>query len=688
MRLWKTALGLLVVIALVASGCTSAPAATEDTGGGTETRSADTISLLDRVPFENVTDGDASTHDSGAEAWRFVRRDHEPIHGWILLDSDPLALEESIAAAAGFGVNHIQLSHGLIMNVEDVLDGSQQAEQRVQTLSLGISLAHQHGMEAFIWAHEFSGTTLEICYDPADAVWESRADAYRKTFELLPDLDGVILMFGSAPAPPWFTLCGCQWCLDRYPGEFPLFAPPTEQRLRIVTEQIGRVVVDELHKKLLVRTFVHEPAEVAWHGEGLAGVSNLEFTGMHKGPVQDWQPYNPHHPNLGHIGNHPSVMELDLAGEYYGVSELPYCAPGYYWYRMQHLWANKGIGVVARVQRGSHHALGTPNQVNLLAVQRLVEDHDASLDSIWDEFLGGSYDVQPGQEGHAVLKRVLADTFPIRRKSHYVLGLWALEKGSDLPGGNKLDQFNDRGKMPKWDPDWEEMWNRVDEPDEEVLYWIWQEGTEAVVLAASGIESIPQLPEMATGKREDLVRRLQHQYFAARAWRAVDLVIFTVRAKQKGNGKPEFDSWLAWSKHELETVKAEMEAVGLGGVSVASPQRIGQFLASVSAVFPSDSTAAPPGAPLYSPLKVLETTSTTATLEFSADASLEVILDYGLEIPDYGMAAPPVVLAPGEPVQIKLTGLEPGRRYVVRARAQAAGMELRGGDFWLFTPTL
>src|SRR5262245_24046106 len=46
-----------------------------------------------------------------------------PVNGWILLDANPQAVSASIDAAARFSVNHIQLSHDLIMNIEDVLGG-------------------------------------------------------------------------------------------------------------------------------------------------------------------------------------------------------------------------------------------------------------------------------------------------------------------------------------------------------------------------------------------------------------------------------------------------------------------------------------------------------------------------------------------------------------------------------------
>ncbi len=204
------------------------------------------------------------------------------------------------------------------MNIEDLLGDSPEVQARVQVLNQAITLAHEHGMKAHIWAHEFSGTGLEVCYAPDSPVWEARARAYRAGLARIPDVDGMVLMFGSAPMPPWATACLCEWCMATG-EENSIETPSQDERIRLITEHVGRVVVHEMGQELFVRTFVHEPAEVAWHSDGLASVQGLHFTGMHKGPVQDWQPYHPHHPCTGHIGPHPSILEEDVAGEYCGL---------------------------------------------------------------------------------------------------------------------------------------------------------------------------------------------------------------------------------------------------------------------------------------------------------------------------------------------------------------------------------
>ncbi len=645
-------------------------------------------SLPGRAPIPDAVDTAETVDTVGnldtVDTTEVVIPPPEPqIHGWMLLDADPVAVAESIEAAAAFGVNHVQLSHALIGDIDDVLGDEPATLQRVETLNLAIELAHGHGMKVYAWAHEFAGDTMEVCFGPDDPFWDARRDAYRAAFARLPGLDGVILMFGSASPPPWLSFCTCDWCLENY-DDLPLFIPPPEERLRMVVEYIGGAIVEE-GRELFVRTFVHEPTEIGWHSEGLASSQGVSFTGMHKGPVQDWQPYNPHHACMGAIGDHPGIVELDVAGEYYGLSVLPWAAPGYYRYRLNHMWESGGRGAILRVQRYANHALGTPNEVNLVAVRRLLEDPGTPLDAIWEEFITGRYGLAADGPEFKTLRQILRDSFPIRRKSHYALGIWALEKGSDLPSGLGMDMFNGRGKMPKWDPDWQEVWDRLDVPDDEVVRWLWQEGTEAVVLAEEASLGLQDIAG-ALGEEDlaDLTRRLDHQRLAARAWRAVDLYIWSFRAQSHIDGPfDELEAWKAWAWEELVAVHVDMTDAGLEGVTPAGPAAVQTLVDALAGGVPDVAPAAPVGL-LFDPIRVAAVTATTATLRLRADRDALVHLDYGIEIPDYGQSVE-VELIGGEETVVVLTELIPNARWVVRLQGMEEGRVVLGGDFWVFT---
>jgi len=379
-------------------------------------------------------------------------------------------------------------------------------------------------------------------------------------------------------------------------------------------------------------------------------------------------------------------MELDLAGEYYGLSVLPFCAPGYYRYRMRHLWRNRGIGVVSRVQRGSRHALGTANEVNVLAIRRLLEDIRMPLSDIWQEFLEERYSLQRDSEPSKLLQSILEDTFPIRLKSHYALGIWALEKGSDFPDDTQMDQFTDRGKMPKWDPEWQWVWDRLDRPDQQVVSWLWQEGSEAVELAADSVLRFGALEgALAAEDHAVLLRQFLHQMLAAEAFRGIDLVLWARKASILDPGNLQLESWKNWGIRELERIRIAMLDAGLAGIGVASPERLGKFVNSVS----SDPSSLPPGNPppdaLFRPVRVVTTTPRSVTLEVSVRRSTTVFLDYGLTLPNYSESLELGEVEADSTLPVTLDGLTPGERYVVRLRGDDVdGVEIHGGEWWVF----
>ncbi|GMV41372.1 MAG: hypothetical protein AMXMBFR64_30880 [Myxococcales bacterium] len=607
-----------------------------------------------------------------------------PINGWILLDDDLAAVFSTIDAAAAFGVNHIQLSHGLIMNIEDVLPGAAGADARVETLNAAIERAHAHGMKAYVWAHELSGDPPNPapCWGPDGAIWAERAAAYRDGIARIPSVDGVILMFGSAPVPPWIAICSCAWC-DQFTEGGPWDHPPQAMKLELITEHVGGAIVGELGKELFVRTFIHEPVEVPWHSQGLSAADGVPFVGMHKGEAQDWHPYNPPDPNVGQIGEHEAVVELDLAGEYQGLSELPFVAPGYFRERLRHVREAGGIGAVARVQRGSHHALGTPNEINLRAVAAWSLDPSVSLETAWSEALAAMYGVSGGDA--AALRRVLEHTFSVRLKSHYALGIWALEKSSDLPGGAKMEELNGRGNLPKWDPTWQPVWDRVASPDREAVEWIWQEGTEAVELALGDLGALDGVA-LSAAHREDLDRRLLHQWWAARAWRAADLLLFGRKALNKTADDGELAGWLVWAHAELQAVADGMTADGLAGVSVASPARIAKLRAATEPLVPKGVDAVEPDTHLFSPVEAVELLPTTARVRFTTRRPVDVVVEWGAALPDLEESLPLGAVEAETPTEVTLTGLTPGSRWFVRLRAVEGGAARRGGEWWLFTP--
>ncbi len=605
----------------------------------------------------------------------------------MLLNSDPAALARNLDAAERYGVNQLQLSHDLIMNVDDILGDDAESLAGLERLRSASDEADRRGIETLAWAHEFSRAGPLICYAPDDPIWQQRADAYRQALGLVPSLDGIVLMFGSADVPPWFTVCTCEWCQANSPGVDPFEAPPNDERIRIVTEQIGEAIVNEFGKRLVARTFVHEQAENEWHAHGFAAVEGVAFLGMHKSEVQDWQPHNPPDPTLGREGEHWSLVEMDVAGEYYGLSELPFCAPEYFAWRLDHARSLRAIGTALRIERGTHSALGTPNEVNLRAIADRLANPQASISASWDAYLGDAYQLAPGDPGRAQLERILADSFAIRLKSHYVLGIWALDKGSDLPAEADFGQLHDRGEMPKFDPTWQAIWSAVDRPDHQTVLWIWQEASEAVELAASGLAEYPELePQLRPEDQLDLRRRLTHQFHAARAWRAAKLFLFADRARAREGDTAELLGWMAWARSDLAITADGLQADGLADVTLASPTRIARLLENTADRLPAGTAPIEPPTPLFSTLRTVEQGADRATVAFQVSRPVTVTAEWGLEIPVLDQRTELGLLQPGLEQRLEIGSLTPRQRYVLQLRADENDLRWRSGVHWIFTP--
>jgi hypothetical protein len=345
-----------------------------------------------------------------------------------------------------------------------------------------------------------------------------------------------------------------------------------------------------------------------------------------------------------------------------------------------------------RIERGADSALGTPNEINLLAVSALLADPQRKVASIWDQFLSESYDLDPGTKEQATLARVLRDTFEIRLKSHYVLGVWALEKSSNFPRSLRLARFYAEGRTPRWDRAWNRIWSRLDRPDEETVLWVWQEASEAVELAVVSLARLATLEgRLAPDPYQDLRRRLVHQELAARAWRAMKLFIWARRAIDVAGPGGRTDastlrlaSWGRWAFDELQRIEAEMERAELG-VTVGSPEQIRGFLARTAWAVPDASPTRPD--PLgFSPVETRALTPTSARLAFSTNRAARVQLRFGRQAPNLDKSLDLGDGKGGEVRELVLSSLAPGQRYLVQLLSRQAGLEIRSGYHWLYTP--
>ena len=297
-------------------------------------------------------------------------------NGWTLTQNDPAYNLFVLGKMAEFGVTHVQLSHNIISRV-DQLEADSVAE-RVKTLA---DVIHENNGNVIVWAQELPYDTRTFDFDLDSGDMQARMAAYRYALTRVPGIDGVMISFGSAPTE-----------LDDVnpAGDHAADYAQAKERYKVMIEAVSQVVEDEFGKQVYVRTFYHTPDEV--DGLRLAmQETDRPVIVMSKSEPNDFEPYYPLNPLIGDVGDHPQILELDAAGEYWGQSKIPFVAGEYYklrfWQTNNKTEAGGGsfIGSTCRIDRYSHPAMGTLNEANIYVQTYLLNHPEAG----WKDALGG-----------------------------------------------------------------------------------------------------------------------------------------------------------------------------------------------------------------------------------------------------------------------------------------------------------
>lgn len=365
-----------------------------------------------------------------------------PHRSWQFQDPNWDHLSKAIPRAAAGGANRIQLSHKIVMDAEELWEGKD-APAKLGLVRKAAKLARENRLAVDMWTHELSGIPKDQFRDAAGKValspelWKWVDEKYERLFTLVPELDGLVLTFAETQFAVY--------------GEKVASADPPPARVA----KLIRVMADVCarHKKiLLIRTFVYEPAEIGFMREALHAIAGaVPRDGgviiMTKCVPHDWTPFYPFDPLLGDVAGLPQVVEIDLGQEFTGQSRLLHCEVEYVKYVMDHARARGVIGGVARVERMDNHALGTPNEVNLHAFDRLLADPGLSAADLWREWAAKRY----GEKAAPHVIRALRRTFDITNLTLFPLEQWIADHTAIPSWGYAYSHITSR-QNAKWTP--------------------------------------------------------------------------------------------------------------------------------------------------------------------------------------------------------------------------------------------
>lgn len=350
-------------------------------------------------------------------------QDNITIRGWNILSDYYGDDTVTINASRTYNINHLQLSHDLVMDLRELRDPGRQV--LVNTL---ITDAHKAGIsEVVVWDHALynlayypdrfkTGPGGTINFDDP-GFWEWFKNDYRDLLALVPEADGIVLTFIETGA--------------RAENQHSEKLRTGPEKLAAVVDAVADVVCEEQNKKLYIRTFAYTEAEYQNTIGCISHIRNKDVILMMKETPHDFFITHPNDKYAGTI-NRPTIIEFDACNEFNGQGIVANTWPEYIIRRWSDFLRRPNIiGYVARTDRYRNTRLvGTPNEILLYALKRYTEDQELTTERIADEFITIKY----GRPARKLLKPAFGKALEIVTSSFYTLG-------TNVANHSKMDYY-------------------------------------------------------------------------------------------------------------------------------------------------------------------------------------------------------------------------------------------------------
>lgn len=348
-----------------------------------------------------------------------------PIEGWTLLGIEPRVAAEAIKASPAYGINHLQLSHDLMMNLYEARDPV--VAERINRLA---EEAHAAGInEVCVWDHalyhadyypeRFRSAPGGLIDLDNPEFWEWLKADYRQMLDLLPKIDGVILTFIETGT----------FVEDQYSIQMKTEA----EKLAALVNAVASVIIDERGLNLYIRTFVYTRAELDSMLGCINLVSNPKVRVMTKEVPHDFFLTHPVSSFVRRI-KFPVLIEFDTAHEYNGQTVVASAFPATHLKRLEYYKQLPNvIGYVARIDRfGETAVVGDMAEINLLALHLGLNRDKVEIPELYSTFVARHY----GPDEDKLIQRAMEAAAEVVPSTFYTLGLC-------LAFHSRLD-FNDR----------------------------------------------------------------------------------------------------------------------------------------------------------------------------------------------------------------------------------------------------
>jgi hypothetical protein len=339
--------------------------------------------------------------------------DNSQVQGWNILSNQEEMAQMVIQRAKEYHVNHLQLSHQIVMDLRHV-----KKEETANLVNRLTEKAHHAGIkEICIWDHALypldyypdvfkTGPDSLINLDNPE-FWDWIKNDYRNMLDLVPEIDGIILTFIETGA--------------HVEDQFSEVMKTEEEKLAAMVDTLASVIIDERGMNLYVRTFVYNKAELSSMLKCINMVKNPKLRVMTKEVPHDFFLTHPVSEFVGQI-RFPTIIEFDAAHEYNGQGIITSMFPGLHMERWRYYRKLPNvIGYVARTDRFNNTSiLQNPAEINLFALEKLVNSEtDIPTDTVIKEFIEISY----GSKTIPMLLPAFKMAPEIVQSTFYTLGL-------------------------------------------------------------------------------------------------------------------------------------------------------------------------------------------------------------------------------------------------------------------------
>ena len=334
-----------------------------------------------------------------------------PVRGWtILSNSEPDAMAV-IAAAKAYNINHLELSHEIVMDLREIRDAKRQA-----LVNRLVDAAHKSGIQqVLLWDHAL----YDLNYYPAEfrtgpggtidldnpRFWDWFKADYRALLDLSPRADGVVLTFIETGA--------------RVERQHSTKLPTPQDKLAAVVNAVADIVIGERKLTLYARTFSYTHEEYRNIAGAISKFARPEVRLAMKEVPHDFFLTHPNDFFAGTIAR-PTLIEFDTGAEYNGQGLIANTWPEHILQRAKDLLRRPHVtGYVARTDRyGLTRIIGRPSEINLLALERVSESPNVTAEAVYDEFITARY----GRPALQQVKAAFKNAFDIVTSSLYTLG--------------------------------------------------------------------------------------------------------------------------------------------------------------------------------------------------------------------------------------------------------------------------